>query len=45
MPRPVSPPPAPASEPDRDLTRTYALVFLVEVLTIAALYWLSRAFA
>jgi hypothetical protein len=44
MPRPVSPPLVPPP-PERDLSRTYALVIVVEVLTIAALYWLSRAFS
>ena len=37
---------APASSPpDADLRRTYVLVIVVEVLTIAALYWLGRVFS
>ena len=35
-----------APEPDEpDLTRTYALVLVVEVVVIAALYWVGRYFA
>jgi hypothetical protein len=44
MPRPATPPPVPPP-PERDLSRTYALVIVVEAVTIAALYWFSRAFS
>ena len=33
-----------AAAPDKDLTRTYALVVFVEVVVIAALVWLGKYF-
>jgi hypothetical protein len=44
MPAPRDAPPAP---PDHgaDLSNTYRLVVLVEVIVIALLYWLGRHFA
>ena len=39
-------PAAPAKEPgEASLPRTYALVFVVEAIVIASLYWLGRHFA
>jgi len=43
---PDTPVTAHAPEPDDpDLTRTYVLVLAVEVVVIAALYWVGRYFA
>jgi len=38
--RDAAPPPQ-----DADLSRTYVLVLIVEVMVILALYWLGRAFS
>jgi hypothetical protein len=38
--RPVAP-----QEVETDMTRTYVLVVIVEIITIAALYWMQRVFA
>ena len=38
--RDAAPPPQ-----DADLSRTYVLVLVVEVIVILALYWLGRAFS
>jgi len=38
--RDAAPPPE-----DADLSRTYVLVLVVEVIVILALYWLGRAFS
>ena len=37
--------PAGASAPEADLSRTYLLVILVEIVVVAGLYWLGRHFA
>jgi hypothetical protein len=44
MPANVTRVPGGADPPDADLSRTYALVVVVEVLVVAALYWLGRYF-
>jgi len=44
MPSDAAGPPASAAVPEADLSRTYALVIVVEVAVIAALYWLGRVF-
>jgi hypothetical protein len=31
--------------PEKDMSRTYLLVILVELVVIAALFWFGRAFA
>lgn len=33
-----------AAVPDKDLSRTYALVVVVEIITVAALVWLGKYF-
>jgi len=35
---------APAAAPEKDLTRTYALVVIVEIITLAALFLLGKYF-
>ena len=43
----MAPPSNPASAPadgEQDLSRTYTLVIVVEVLVISALYWLGAHF-
>ena len=33
-----------AAEPEKDMTRTYALVVIVEIVVIALLFWLGKSF-
>ena len=43
---PAAPPREPGREPgEAALPRTYALVFVVEAIVIASLYWLGRHFS
>lgn len=37
--------PAVSPEVETDMTRIYVLVVIVEVIVIAALYWMQRVFA
>jgi hypothetical protein len=36
---------APPVQVETDMTRIYVLVVVVEVITLAALYWMQRVFA
>jgi len=41
----LHPPSQGAAPREADLSRTYALVVIVEVVVLAALYWLGRSFS